>query len=308
MRGTSGKESVPTQACLQGYGSCTKRHPILVRKSVETRVVPSVGELRMSRQEKAARFFKGVIHQRVLWHQRWPWRDDKGSWWTVWQVLEGCSLQGVHSQRLREGAVLCANWPWELNEKLKDSKPLWGPHQAESRLQDWKALMLIGVITGESHCLNLEGSYCWAIEKVKKHLLAESAEAPRKAGWGEEGKLSVKLHREELGPVELGVQRQASKTKMHSASGSLFQFSVFKFLRHCYKTVSHSECPTGELSEGCLFSASVLHKFFDSGVGWSRQRDLRVCKGAWDQEIWNWQWQKYLTQELQKSFREKLEV
>lgn len=85
--------------------------------------------------------------------------------------------------------------------------------------------------------------------------------------------------------MEVGVQWQASKTKMQSASGSLFQFNVFKFLRHCYKMVSHSECPTGDPSEACLFSASVFHEFLDSGVGWSRQRDLRVCKGAWDQEI-----------------------
>lgn len=44
--------------------------------------------------------------------------------------------------------------------EVEGFRTLMGPHQAESRLQDWKALVLIGVITGESHCLNLEGSYC----------------------------------------------------------------------------------------------------------------------------------------------------
>lgn len=117
---------------------------------------------------------------------------------------------------------------------------------------------------------------------MEKLLGAESVEAPRKVERGKGGKLSVKLYRKGLGPVEVGVQRQASNTKMHSASGSLFN-SVFS--SSFYKAVSHSECPIGELSEACLLFASVLHEFLGRGVGRSRQRDLRLCVGAWDQEI-----------------------
>lgn len=82
--------------------------------------------------------------------------------------------------------------------------------------------------------------------------------------------------------MEVGVQQQVSKTKLHSASGSLFN-SVFS--SSFYITVSHSECPIGELSEACLFFASVLYEFLGRGVGRSRQKDLHLCKGAWDQEI-----------------------
>lgn len=71
--------------------------------------------------------------------------------------------------------------------------------------------------------------------------------------------------------MEVGVQWQASNTKMHSASGSLFN-SVFS--SSFYKAVSHSECPIGELSEACLFFASVLHEFLGRGVGRSRQKDV----------------------------------
>lgn len=98
---------------------------------------------------------------------------------------------------------------------------------------------------------------------MKKLLGSESAEAPRKAGRGERGK-TIKLHRKELGPVEMGYSSKRLKLRC-TLPLDLYFNSVFS--SSFYKTISPSKCPIGELSEACLFSASVLHEFLDSGVG-----------------------------------------